>query len=331
MNIETGVFLVRTLTHFIPAVQSQGEEKSALDEITPESVSEAAETVAGSLGEIWGNFLAHMPYVIGSLMVLFVTFAVVFLLRHFGSHLFRRTTTRKSLQDLLVRLMTIAAWLLGLLLAAMVLSPELTPGKMLGAVGLLSVAIGFAFKDIFENFFAGILILWNFPFEEGDVIECEDLVGRVESVEVRNTTIRRMTGELVVVPNLFLFKNPCHILTNRVKRRVTITAGIAYHEDVSRAVEIIRDAVAACKTVRDEEPVQVFPEGFGSSSIDIEVTWWTGSTPFAIRESRGEVVTAIKRALDDAGVEIPFPHRTLLFKEALKLEGSRDGGGANGD
>lgn len=315
----TTAFAVFPLS-FPRALQGEGEKESALKEIAPETVTKAADTVVGSLEQIWSNFLAHTPYVIASLIVLFFTFVIVFLLRHFGSHLFRRATARKSLRDLFVRLLTIITWLFGLLLAAMVLFPGLTPAKALGGVGLLSIAIGLAFKDIFENFFAGILILWRFPFEEGDVLECEGVAGRVESVEVRNTTIRRMTGELVVVPNLFLCKNPCEVLTNRVKRRVSITAGVAYGEDVSAAVEVIRRAVEACTTVRDDEQIQVFPEGFGDSSIDIEVTWWTGSTPFAIRESKGEVVTAIKRALDEAGIEIPFPYRTLTFKEALTVQ-----------
>lgn len=301
-----------------PRLQEEGKEP-ALKEIAPETVSEATDTVAGSLERIWTGFLGHMPYVIASLIVLFGTLVIVMLLRSFGSHLFRRTTSRKSLQDLFVRLLTIVVWVLGLLFAAMVLFPGLTPAKALGAVGLLSVAIGLAFRDIFENFFAGILILWRFPFEEGDVIECEEITGRVESVQVRNTTIRRTTGELVVVPNLFLFKNPCEILTNRVKRRVSITVGVAYGEDVAGAVAVIQKAVEACKTVREDEQIQVFPEGFGDSSIDIEVTWWTGSTPLAIRESKGEIVTAVKKALDEAGIEIPFPYRTLTFKEALTL------------
>lgn len=316
-------YLPQLISFFIlrlsPLAQSGDEKPTVLEEITPEPVSEAAETVIGSLEKIWGNFLAHTPYVIASVIVLLFTWLVVFFLRKFGRRLFRRAISRKSLHDLLIRLLTILIWVLGLLFAAMVLFPGITPAKALGAVGLLSVAIGLAFKDIFENFFAGILILWHFPFEEGDVIECQSIVGRVESVEVRNTVIRRMTGELVVVPNLFLFKNPCEVLTNRVRRRVSITVGVAYGEDISRAVEVLEQAVASCKTVRETDPIQVFPLGFGESSLDIEVTWWTGSTPVAVRRSRGEVVTAIKQALDKAGIEIPFPYRVLTFKEPVPL------------
>ena len=88
--------------------------------------------------------------------------------------------------------------------------------------------------------------------------------------------------------------------------------------DESRAV--IEKAVQGCDSVeKDDKPIQIFAQAFGASSIDFEVTWWTGSTPLDIRQSRDKVISAIKRALDDAGIEIPFPYRTLTFKEPLPI------------
>lgn len=126
-------------------------------------------------------------------------------------------------------------WTLGILTATVIAFPEMTPAKALTVLGLGSVAIGFAFKDIFENFFAGMLILWKYPFD--------------------------------------------------------------------RSVEGVRT-------------IEVFAEEFGSSSINFEVAWWTGSKPIDIRRSRDEVVAAIKRELDRANIEIPFPYRTLTYKDA---------------
>ncbi|MBB3063421.1 mechanosensitive ion channel family protein [Microbulbifer rhizosphaerae] len=300
------------------------QEELELAKMAPTSFSEAVTTILESLADIWSNFLVHVPYVLTSFVVLLVTWIIALVIKHSGRRIFKRTTSRKSLRELLVRLINIGVWVLGFLFAAMVLFPGLTPARALGALGLLSVAVGLAFKDIFENFFAGILILWRFPFEEGDFIECEGVAGRVEAVEVRNTAIRKTSGELVIVPNLFLFKNPCEILTDRIKRRVAITVGVAYREKLAEAVEVIEKAVASCELVREDDPIQVFPQEFGDSGIDIEVTWWTGSTPVAMRKSRGEVVTAIKDALDSAGIEIPFPYRTLTFKEPLSLRSEPD-------
>lgn len=285
-------------------------------------------TLRGTLLDAWEAFLAHLPFLVAGGVVLLVTWLAVALFRRFSTRLIGRLRVRRSLRDLLERLATIGIWLLGLLLASMVAFPGLTPTRALGALGVVSIAVGFAFRDIFENFFAGILILWRFPFENGDYIECEGITGRVEETTVRNTLIRQVTGELVVVPNGVLFKNPVQVLTDRAKRRLTVMTGIAYGEQVDEALPVIRRAVEACGTVDDGHPVEIFPHGFGSSSIDIEVTWWTDPTPLDLRRSRGEVVAAVKRGLDEAGIEIPFPYRTLTFKEPLPLRGSEPGSDA---
>lgn len=306
-----------------PITPEQGKdagEPLELAKVAPSSIPDVVQAVSDSVLNIWQGFLAHIPFFIASFLMLVVTWGVAHLAARFTRRFARKAKARPSLQDLMVRLTKILIWMLGVLFTAMVLFPGITPARALGGLGLLSVAVGFAFKDMFENFFAGIQILWRFPFEAGDVIKCEHVEGRVESVEVRDTTIRRTTGELVIVPNLFLFKNPCEILTDMKKRRITVIAGIAYGEDVATAVKVIEDAVTGCETVRDDEPVQIFPQAFGESSIDIEVTWWAGSTPLEERRSRGEVVTAVKKALDNAGIEIPFPYRTLTFKEPVKLD-----------
>jgi len=206
----------------------------------------------------------------------------------------------------------------------MVVFPGLTPSKALGALGIASVAIGFAFKDIFENFFAGILLLWRFPFEEGDFIKCQDITGQVEDVSIRMTKIRRVSGELAVVPNSMLFKNPVEVITNRNRRRIAIVTGIAYGEDIEHAVSVIGDALNNCKTVDKDEEIQIFPKEFGSSSIDIEVAWWTDPKPVDVRRSRAEVVAAVKKSLDEAAIEIPFPYRTLTFKNPLETRSIRE-------
>ncbi len=283
----------------------------------PEELQGVASSVFDSFLSIWENFVGHLPYVLGAIVVVFATWVAAKISLAIAGRAMSRASMRQSLKDLLLRFISLGVWSLGVLFAAMILFPGLTPAKALGALGLVSIAVGLAFKDIFENFFAGILLLWRFPFENGDFIECEGLVGQVEEILIRMTKIRKTTGELVVVPNSFLFKNPVDVLTDRGSRRTTLPVGIAYGEDVNKAVDVITQAVADCESVNQDKPVQIWPTAFGSSSIDIDVTWWTDARPVDIRRSRGELVTAIKMALDEAGIEIPFPYRTLTFKEPL--------------
>jgi small-conductance mechanosensitive channel len=283
------------------------------------SVDAASETLHNTIMNIWYNFIAHTPYIVVAVVILILTSMASFLVSKLVGNMAKRSRMRGSLRELTLRIVKIFIWLLGALLAAMVVFPGLTPAKALGGLGLASVAIGFAFKEIFENFFAGILLLWKYPFETGDFIECEDILGRVENISVRMTELRRPDGELVVVPNSFLFKNPVFVLTYEKTRRMRIVTGVAYSEDARAALQIIKKAVESCELVEKNKDIEVFLEGFGSSSMDIEVTWWADPTPLGERKSRSEVVGAIKQALDDASIEIPFPYRTLTFNEPLPV------------
>ncbi|MCB1743374.1 MAG: mechanosensitive ion channel family protein [Gammaproteobacteria bacterium] len=286
----------------------------------PDSVGEVTISIRGTVLGVWSDFVDHIPFIAAALMVLLLTWGTVTATTLLLNRALERRRLRESLKDLLCRLTAISLWMLGLLLCAMVLFPGLTPTRALGALGLVSIAVGFAFRDIFENFFAGILILWRFPFERGDVITCQDITGRVLQVNVRMSVIRRTSGELVTVPNSFLFKNPVEVLTDRPMRRMSVVAAVAYDEDLDAAVEVIESALRECGSILHEQPVQVFPLAFSSSSVDIEVTWWCGSQPVDQRRSRGEVIGAIKRGLNQAGMEIPYPYRMLTFKKPLPVE-----------
>jgi len=284
------------------------------------TVDEVTTTLWQTIADMWNSFISHVPYIVAGALILCLTWLLTYILASVGTKVLGYWHKRESLKELILRLISILIWVLGLLLTAIVIFPGLTPTKALSGLGLVSIAVGLAFKDIFENFFAGILILWRFPFERGDFIECEGVSGKVEEVLVRMTYIRKTSGELVVVPNSLLFKNPVKILTNIEKRRVTITVGVAYGEKLSDAVALIKSTVNNCGTVLSNEAVQIFPNNFGSSSMDMEVTWWTGSKPSDTRKSRAEVVIAVKDALDNAGIEIPFPHRTLTFPQPLEMK-----------
>jgi small-conductance mechanosensitive channel len=291
-----------------------------------DSVEGVQSTVLETFSGMISSFVEHLPYVFGSITTLLLTWALTTFLRRFGTRLLSHWDKRESVKELIIRLVSIVGWVLGLLLSAIILFPGLTPAKALGGLGLVSIAVGLAFKDIFENFFAGILILWRFPFERGDYIECEGLVGKVEKVMMRMSYIRETNGKLTVVPNAFLFKNPVTILTSLPSRRVMLTTGVAYDVDVEEAVGVIQEAMAQCDTLTPDKPIQVFPCAFGSSSIDIELAWWTESSPLGVRESRAQVVTAVKAALDSHDIEIPFPYRTLTFKEPLSFSSNNAGG-----
>lgn len=283
-------------------------------------MEELTTTLASQIEQYGHAALDASPRLLAALLVLASTWAVASLIRIIIIRLGLRLRLRRNLIDVLRMLAATAIWLGGILIALTVIFPTITPGRVLTTLGLSSLAVGFAFKDTFENFLAGILILLREPFRIGDHVECDDIEGQVEEITIRDTRIRRTDGQLVVMPNHELFQNPVTVRTDRELRRTTIMCGVAYGENVDEARAVIEDAVRRVDSVRnDVRDVEVFAHAFGASSIDFEVTWWTGSRPIDIRASRDQVVGAVKAALDEAGIEIPFPYSTLTFKEPLRL------------
>jgi len=278
-------------------------------------------TLVRQVQQFASDFWAILPQIGVALVVLAITWLAAKAVRGLLARVSRSAKIRRSLTEVLQMIAGATTWIIGILIATVIVFPSMTPAKMLTALGLGSVAIGFAFKDVFENFLAGILILLREPFRLGDYIECSGIDGQVEEITVRDTHIRQTDGQRVVMPNALLFKEPVTVRTDKDYRRTTVICGVAYGEDVDKARDVITDAVKQVDTVRDDvRDVEIFAHAFNSSSIDFEVTWWTRSRPIDIRVSRDQVVAAVKRALDDAGIEIPFPYRTLTFKAPLPVD-----------
>jgi len=226
--------------------------------------------ILNKIETLWLGFLKVLPQLGIALIVILLTWIVSALVSKVIGRLFG-TGLRRSLRDLLDRLLSVGIWVSGLLVAATIAFPSLSAEELIATVGLGSIAVGFAFKDIFENFFAGILILFREPFRLGDYVECNDVKGWVQRITVRDTHIRQTTGERVVMPNAMLFKSPVYVMTDKDIRRTTVMCGIAYGEDVDERREVIRGAVEGCKSVNRDEPVEIFAQSFGDSSIDYEV------------------------------------------------------------
>jgi small conductance mechanosensitive channel len=266
------------------------------------------------------GFVRMVPQLAIAVVVLIVTWGIANLARAIVDRITKRARVRPSLATLFSTLAGITIWIFGILVALAVLLPGVTAGSLLALVGFGSVAIGFAFKDIFENFLAGMLIMMRRKMRIGDHIKCEGEEGRIEQITLRETYLRQLDGQLSIVPNSFLFKNPVLIITDLDLRRHEIIVGVDYSTDLSQAAEVIEGAVRSADMVAAGKPVEVYAREFGDSSIDFTIRWWSGSKQLDMHRSRDQVVRSIKRALDEAGIVIPFPQLTASFLEPLSVE-----------
>ena len=282
------------------------------------------EILIAQLRTMWEGIISLLPSLVIAILFLFFTWIVARFATKIADRLTSRTAMRPSLRELVETLIRIAIWTVGLLIALTILLPDLTPGSLIAGLGVGTVAIGFAFQDIFENFLAGILIMIREKMRIGDYISCEGIEGKVEQIMLRETHIRKLSNELTIVPNSVLFKNPVEILTDQDQRRHEIVVGVSYDTDLEQARGVIREAVESSDATDDGKPIDVFACEFNSSSVDFKLRWWSGSAQRDMHESRDLVIRSVKRALDEAGIEIPFPYVTHTFKEAVPMASQQE-------
>ena len=264
-----------------------------------------------------GGFVALLPNLLAALIVLALTWALARFAWRGEARLLRRWHQRPALIAAARTLTRSLIWIGGVIVAAVLVFPGMSATNVVAGLGVGSLVMGLAFKDIFENYLAGLLILLRKPMRIGDDILCEGIEGQVERITIRDTYLRRRSGELVLVPNAFIYRNPTTVLTDQPLRRITLEVGVAFNTDLEHACAVLSDAITGLSTVDVSKQPEVYCQGFGDFSIDLLLRWWAGSTPVEELRSRDEVVRAVKRALDAAGIEIPFPQCTLTFPETV--------------
>lgn len=205
---------------------------------------------------------------------------------------------------------------LGLLVALVIAIPTFHPGQLVEMLGIGSVAVGFAFRDILQNFLAGILILWTQPFRIDDQIVVGSFEGTVEDIQTRATMIRTYDGRRVVIPNSSLFTQAVIVNTAYLQRRIEYDIGIGYGDDVGRAKELILEAMKETAGVlTDPVPDTVVME-LAASTVNVRARWWIDPPRrSAALDSRDSVLRAIKKKLTDNGIDLPFPTQQVLFHD----------------
>lgn len=272
------------------------------------------ETLHRQVDAMLKGFVQHVPALTMSFVVLIVTWILAKFAVSIADRLTRNTHMRENLKQLVETLVRLAIWVAGLMIAATISMPGLTPGSLFAGLGIGALAIGFAFQDIFENFLAGVLIMVRDRMRIGDNIECQNIAGTVERITLRETHIRAPSNELTIVPNSVLFKNPVKITTDSPHRRFQITVSIVSDHDMDKAAEAIRNAVEGLEDVEKSHPVDVFAREFSSGAVDFLVRWWSGARAkdFTLQD---EVVRAIKRAIDDGEMQISGAQPTTIELE----------------
>jgi small conductance mechanosensitive channel len=213
--------------------------------------------------------------------------------------------------------------LVGILVALAQLG--ISVGPLLAGLGIAGFIVGFALQDTLSNFASGMMILLYRPYDIGDVVEAAGVLGTVSQMNLVSTTILTGDHQTLVVPNTKIWGDVIRNITAQGTRRVDLTFGIGYGDDIERAERVLKDIVASHEKVLDEPAPVVEVHTLGESSVDFVVRPWVKSSDYW--RVYWDITRAVKKRFDEEGISIPFPQRDLhLVVEPPKPPAAAEGG-----
>jgi small-conductance mechanosensitive channel len=185
------------------------------------------------------------------------------------------------------------------------------PSGLIVAGGIVALAIGFAGQSIIGNLISGIFLMGERPIKIGDLVEISGNLGFVEDIHIISTSIRTLEGNFIRIPNETVFNSSITNYTSTPVRRFEYVVGIRYADDAVKAIQVIKDIINAHPLALVNPAPHVYVENLGDNSVDIMVRIWSPSTEwFGVKM---ELLWKIKIAIEEAGIEIPFPQRVVWF------------------
>jgi small conductance mechanosensitive channel len=271
---------------------------------------------AGLIGKLANEAMERIPYFVIALAV-FVLFVLLGkMLRRIIRIATGNSLKHRNLGIVMGRLAFGFTVLLGLLIALVIVVPGFTPGQLVNLLGLSSVAIGFAFRDILQNFLAGILLLLTQPFRIGDQIVVGTFEGTVEEIETRATFLRTYDGRRIVIPNSKLFTESVTVNTANDARRMQYDISIGNSDNIATAKRIMLETVRATPDVLDDPPPDAIVVELAESAVNIRIRWWVHPPrQMELLTVQDQVLERVKDALTAEGIDLPYPTRQILFHD----------------
>ena len=277
--------------------------------------------IDANFGLIWAavdnlidGFLAMLPLLAAGIVIFVLLLFTARGVRYLAEKALRRSSNR-SAAIAISRLLYVAMVGLAVLIAVTIAFPSMTPGRLISVLGIGGVAIGFAFKDIFQNLLAGVLILLRHPFRVGDEITTGEFTGTVEAIETRATFIRTYDGRRVIIPNGDVYTKPVTVISAYDMLRSEYDVGIGYGDDLAEAKMIALEAMKRVDGVLADPPPDVLVWELGESAKNIRIRWWTKPARSDVLRIRDAVLRDVAEAITGAGMDLPFPTQVVLFHD----------------
>lgn len=287
-----------------PAHAQNGRARQELAE-SLENTSARIDVVREDFAQLGERWLEFLPLLTLALVTVALFWALAQLLTK-SDFLFRWIDNR-FLRDMVRHLTRIAMIALGLLIALELLDATALVGAALGAAGVVGIAVGFAFRDIIENYLAGLLLSMRHPFEPNDFVSIDGNEGKVVRLTSRATVLLTLAGNHLRIPNAKVFKAVLVNYTQNPLRRLDFVVGIGVNEDLATAQQLGAEALTAMDAIMDEPPPLALIERLGDSSVSIHFYAWVDQRRTDFFKAQSEAIRIVKSAFDEAGIEMPAP------------------------
>ena len=277
------------------------------------SLEEQLQPTWTRLRELGFGALAKLPLVLVALVIVTLAgFAGSWLARWGGPKSLQMHNP--FLQSLLQRFLRFVVILAALLLALDLLNATTLVGALVGTAGLAGIALGFAFKDIVENYLAGTILALRQPFEKNDLIRVEGFEGKVVRLTARETILMNLDGDHVRLPNALILRSPMMNFTRNPLRRFHFQAGVGTTDDLTLAREVARTALSGVEGVLSEPRPQILVTELGDSSVTLRFIAWVDQRNVDLLRVKSEAIRSVKETLEAEGLTLPSPEYVVRIK-----------------
>lgn len=222
-----------------------------------------------------------------------------------------------NLTGAVVRVLIVA---LGLFIALSVLELDKAVTSLLAGAGVVALAVGFAFQDLTANFISGTMIALARPIQVGDVVETNGFTGKVLDVKLRSIVLDNFQGQTIEIPSKDIFQKPITNFSRTGERRLEVSYGISYIDDLAKAQQLAIQAIQALPFVRTDRPVEVHYRSFTLDNVQAYVWFWIDQTKTNPPSATSEAIKALKNVFDQHDVLMMFPPHTFDLKKRKREE-----------
>lgn len=258
------------------------------------------------------DLVDYLPRLISGLVIFIITLWAAGFIAKWIKKIIGKKVESKELQRLVFLLTKWMIIILGTIFALDQVNFDVT--SFIAGLGIAGFTIGFALQDIAQNFVSGMLLLYRQPFGIGDLIQASDFEGKVKSINIRDTVIETIDGELVIIPNKAVFENPIINFTHTQFRRKVVKIGLGYEEDANRAIDIFTDKIKSVRGVNEEKGVSIQANALGDSTLSLSAFFWVDQKVYSLLEVQSEVIKAIKVAAEENKINLPYPIKMVILK-----------------